>query len=66
MTKDIYTKKNIQEMTYAGFKAICHFRYILLCINVFCHTYLPLHRFLNIFLYITMSNHASIKNIRCK
>ena len=51
-------------MTHVWFQAICHFRCVFLCINIFCYTYISLYRFLYIFWYITMSTYVYIKNNR--
>ena len=45
-------------------RAMRHFTFVFLCINIFCHTYIALYIFLYIFWYITMSNYVYIKNNR--
>ena len=49
MTKDVYTKENIPKMTCRLERSMRHFPYVFLGINIFCHTYISLYRFLYIF-----------------
>ena len=58
----VVQRKNITKMTWRFGRSVRHFYCVLLGINIFCHTYISLYRFLYIFWYITMSNYASIKN----